>query len=79
MIKLCGIETVAPCNFDGLPLALLIGHMILPALSIPLIFTLIPDAGMNDDLSELTSSFSQATEASQLTSPETPLIRSAEA
>lgn len=45
-----GIRTTVPCNFDNLPWAITIGHILLPALSFPLIFTLIPNAKLSDNI-----------------------------
>lgn len=50
VINYLNISTTEPCNFDGLPGAILFGHVILPALAFPLIFLLIPDARMTDNL-----------------------------
>lgn len=50
VINYLNISTTEPCNFDGLPGAIIFGHVILPALAFPLIFLLIPDARMTDDL-----------------------------
>lgn len=50
LLDLLNIRTVAPCNFDNLPLAIIIAHVALPLLIFPLIFVLIPDARMTDDL-----------------------------
>lgn len=50
LIEFLKIDTKAPCNFSRLPLGILIAHVFLPALSFPLVFFLIPDARMTDDL-----------------------------
>lgn len=50
LIEWLGIRTVAPCNFDYLPTAILIAHVAVPTIMFPLIFILIPDARMTDDL-----------------------------
>lgn len=50
LIHALGIRTTHPCNFDNLPLAVLIAHVALPSLIFPLIFILIPDYRMTDDL-----------------------------
>lgn len=50
LIDRLGILTTEPCNFDRLPLAVLIAHVALPSLIFPLIYFLIPDANMTDDL-----------------------------
>lgn len=44
------IKTKEPCNFDGLPNAILIAHVLLPALAFPLVFFLIPNVMMTDNL-----------------------------
>lgn len=38
------------CEFRGLPMAIFIAHVALPLLVVPLVFILIPDAKMTDDL-----------------------------
>lgn len=50
LIELLHIRTNEKCDFTHLPLAILIAHVALPALSFPLVFFLIPDARMTDDL-----------------------------
>lgn len=45
-----GVRTLEPCKFDKLPLAIVIAHVLLPALVFPLIYWLIPDSLMTDDL-----------------------------
>merc|ERR1740117_2879218 len=47
-----GIHAVegGPCNFDNLPWAIGISHIILPLLVIPFTFILIPDARTTDNL-----------------------------
>lgn len=50
LIDSMGIHTTVPCNFDGLPMAIIIAHVILPAFGLPLIFLLIPNVRMTDDL-----------------------------
>lgn len=50
LIAALGIKTIVPCNFVNLPLAIFIAHVALPSLIFPLIFILIPDANMTDDL-----------------------------
>lgn len=50
LIDWCGIQTTAPCNFEGLPMALIIAHIGMPLLSFPLVFWLIPDIRMTDDV-----------------------------
>jgi len=39
-----------PCNFDNLTWLIIVGHVILPLLTVPLTFLLIPNARMTDDL-----------------------------
>lgn len=46
------IKTTVPCDFTNLPLAILVAHIILPLLVFPLVFVLIPNAKMTDDLIE---------------------------
>lgn len=47
-----GIKTPTdkPCDFTNLTLLIIIGHVVLPLLTIPLTFWLIPNAKMTDDL-----------------------------
>lgn len=52
LIDLLGIKTTVPCNFANLPKAIFIAHVLLPLLVFPLVFVLIPDAKMTDDLLE---------------------------
>eukprot|EP00659_Diplonema_papillatum_P003100 gene3100-4870_t len=40
----------APCNFDNLAWLIAIAHTLLPMLSIPLVFAMIPDVKLTDDL-----------------------------
>lgn len=47
-----GIKTTVPCDFTNLPKAIFIAHVLLPLLVFPLVFMLIPDAKMTDDLLE---------------------------
>jgi len=51
-IDLTGIRTPkdAPCNFDDLIWLVVTSHVILPLLTLPLTFVLIPNARMTDDL-----------------------------
>lgn len=50
LIDTLGIKTTSPCNFTNLPWAIFIAHVLLPLLVFPLVFFLIPDANMTDDL-----------------------------
>lgn len=50
LIDFLGIKTTAPCDFTNLPKAIFIAHVLLPLLVFPLVFILIPDAKMTDDL-----------------------------
>lgn len=50
LIDYLGIKTTAPCNFKQLPTAIFIAHVLLPLLIVPMVFILIPDALMTDDL-----------------------------
>lgn len=50
LIDYLGIKTTAPCDFTNLPIAIFIAHIVLPLLVFPLVFVLIPDAKMTDDL-----------------------------
>lgn len=43
------IQTVEPCNFDGLPALVVVTRVIMPTLALPLIFWLIPRAKLTDD------------------------------
>ncbi|GAB0496599.1 hypothetical protein MMPV_007912 [Pyropia vietnamensis] len=47
-----GIKTPedGPCDFRNLTLLIIVGHVVLPLLTIPLTFVLIPNAKMTDDL-----------------------------
>lgn len=45
-----GIQTTVPCDFTNLPAAIFIAHVLLPLLIVPLVFVLIPDACLTDDL-----------------------------
>lgn len=50
MIQYQNIQTVEPCNFDGLPGAILVGNILVPMLAFPMVFWLIPNAKMTDDI-----------------------------
>lgn len=50
LMKWFNIRTVSPCDFSNLPYVILIARAVLPALSFPLIFLLIPNAKLTDDL-----------------------------
>lgn len=52
LIDFMNIQTTAPCNFDALPNLIIVAHVLVPALSFPLVFILIPDARMTDNLIE---------------------------
>ncbi|CAD2221556.1 folate/pteridine transporter [Angomonas deanei] len=63
------IEMVWPvgkCNFTNVPILIIVGHLALPLASIPLVFLLLPSAGINQNLS---------TTASVTTSSSTSLSR----
>eukprot|EP00760_Papus_ankaliazontas_P039312 PhM_4_TR9530/c0_g1_i1/m.51141 len=47
-------EETNECDFSGLPLLLIIAHVLIPLLNIPLTFMLIPDANMKDEMSHMT-------------------------
>lgn len=51
-LDVAGIKTPAngACNFDNLALLLVISHVVLPLMTVPLTFVLIPNAKMTDDL-----------------------------
>lgn len=51
-LDIAGIKTPkeGACNFDNLALLLIISHVVLPLLTVPLTFVLIPKANMTDDL-----------------------------
>ena len=38
------------CKFDGMPLLLLLSHTLLPLLTVPMTFVLIPDSNMRAEL-----------------------------
>ncbi|KAI0566892.1 Biopterin transporter [Gracilaria domingensis] len=46
------IKTTPPCDFTNLPMAIVIAHVLLPLLVFPLVFVLIPNVKMTDDLIE---------------------------
>jgi BT1 family len=50
VINVLGIKTTAPCNFINLPMAIVLCHIVMPLLTLPLIFILIPDALMTEKL-----------------------------
>lgn len=50
LIKGFGIRTTVPCDFTRLPQLLLLTHVALPLLTVPLVWFLIPDARMTDNL-----------------------------
>eukprot|EP00759_Apiculatamorpha_spiralis_P039404 PhF_6_TR38177/c0_g1_i1/m.57071 len=58
LIEAFGIKTTAPCDFSNLPLLLLVGHVLIPLLSIPLAFVLIPSNKMTDTMAEYVQGFS---------------------
>lgn len=51
-LDIAGIKTPreGACNFDNLALLLVVSHVVLPLLTVPLTFVLIPNAKMTDDL-----------------------------
>lgn len=49
LIEMLQIKTDT-CQFQQLPLAIFIAHVALPLCVVPLVFVLIPDAKMTDDL-----------------------------
>lgn len=51
LIELLQIKTDT-CQFQQLPLAIFIAHILLPLTVVPLVFFLIPDANMTDNLIE---------------------------
>ena len=51
LIELLQIKTDT-CQFQQLPLAIFIAHILLPLTVVPLVFFLIPDANMTDNLLE---------------------------
>lgn len=65
LIRWCNIRTVYPCDFSGLPKAIVIGHGILPALVFPLVFLLIPKGSMTDDFREIYGSLAETTDEEQ--------------
>lgn len=52
LLEFWGVRTTVPCDFSKLPLAILVGHLILPAFTVPLVFLLIPHANMTDNLAD---------------------------
>lgn len=38
------------CEFDGMPMLLLLSHALLPLLAVPMTFVLIPDSNMRAEL-----------------------------
>ena len=46
------IRTTETCNYKDLPLPIMIAHVALPSLIFPVMFILIPDATMTDNLIE---------------------------
>eukprot|EP01059_Diplonema_ambulator_P027777 TRINITY_DN4644_c0_g1_i5.p1 TRINITY_DN4644_c0_g1~~TRINITY_DN4644_c0_g1_i5.p1 ORF type:complete len:612 (+),score=117.24 TRINITY_DN4644_c0_g1_i5:97-1836(+) len=65
-------ENGGVCSYDNLPLLIFICHMLMPLLTIPLVFVLIPDARLTDDV--LTSTMPQGynLEMYSIASDETP-------
>ena len=49
-IEAFGIKTTAPCDFSNLAYVIMVSHMVLPLLSIPLTFVLLPKERMTDKL-----------------------------
>lgn len=54
-----GIRTTSPCDFSALPKAVALGHCLIPAFSIPLVFLLVPNKKMTDDVGGLLESENQ--------------------
>lgn len=50
LIDHLGIKTTEPCDFTNLSMAIVIAHVALPLVIFPLVFVLIPDAKMTEDL-----------------------------
>lgn len=50
LLDILKVKAKTPCNFEALPNAILIAHVALPALAFPLVWLLIPDAKLTDDL-----------------------------
>eukprot|EP01012_Entosiphon_sulcatum_P065674 TRINITY_DN9465_c0_g1_i1.p1 TRINITY_DN9465_c0_g1~~TRINITY_DN9465_c0_g1_i1.p1 ORF type:complete len:549 (-),score=71.44 TRINITY_DN9465_c0_g1_i1:147-1793(-) len=50
LLELLNIQTLPPCDFSGLPVALVLGHLVLPLICIPLTFYLVPAAKLKDDI-----------------------------
>ena len=50
MIGRYRIKTEEPCNFDGLTGMIVLGHMVLPALTIPLTFFMLPNKRLDEEL-----------------------------
>ena len=56
-------RTCGPCDFDGLAFVVVLCHMILPLLSIPLTFIMIPDAKLSDNLLQKSTETSITTDS----------------
>lgn len=52
MIDFFGIKTTEPCNYDNMWKLIALSHCVLPLLTIPLTFVLIPRARLTDSLHE---------------------------
>jgi len=50
LIKAFGVRTTVPCDFTRLPELLVLTHVFMPLLTVPLVWVLIPDARMTDNL-----------------------------
>lgn len=50
LINAFGVKTTTPCNFDGLSGVIFVAHVVAPLLAFPLVFLLVPDVKMTDDL-----------------------------
>ncbi|XP_063933323.1 uncharacterized protein LOC135145155 [Zophobas morio] len=62
-IDLLHIRTVSPCNFDNLPGLIILCHVLLPLLSLPLAFLLIPKATLTDCLLAEDDEIEQSTDS----------------
>lgn len=49
LIDFMGIRTTLPCDFDALPMVILVAHIAFPLLTVPLVFWLIPDMNMRSE------------------------------
>ena len=48
-----GVRTTEPCNFDVLPSLIIFGRMVIPCILIPLTCLLIPNIGLDENLTNI--------------------------